>query len=189
MMITKKSCLRVFAASLRVISAMTGNPPSAQFVKSQEFSNVRALQIFERKVLLSILNSRKIFERDLLSSDSIAKFATQKPWLFWDWAAQNFLISLSLLFFSDQSEVKHTGSFQEEAQSWTRLTLFLKISWLLPDVLRKLRWIPIGVRAIIQKSNISLIVPIILKVQDWNFASNLWLLFTTGRSRIISYKV
>ena len=34
-------------------------------------------QIFERKVLLSALNSRTIFERDLLSSDSVAKSATQ----------------------------------------------------------------------------------------------------------------
>ena len=28
------------------------------------------------------MNSRKIFERDLLSSDSVAKSATQKPWVF-----------------------------------------------------------------------------------------------------------
>ena len=28
------------------------------------------------------INSRKIFEHDLLSSDSIAKSATQKPWVF-----------------------------------------------------------------------------------------------------------
>ena len=32
-----------------------------------------------------VLNSRKIFERGLLSSDSIAKSATQKPWVFSDW--------------------------------------------------------------------------------------------------------
>ena len=38
---------------------------------------MRALQIFERKVLLSILNSGKIFEGDLLSSDSVAKSATR----------------------------------------------------------------------------------------------------------------
>ena len=56
-----------------------------QFAKSQEFSNVWVLQIFERKVLLSTLNSRKIFERDILSSDSVAKSATQKPWVFRDW--------------------------------------------------------------------------------------------------------
>ena len=43
-----------------------------QFAKSQEFSNVGALQIFERKVLLSALSSRTIFEGDLLSSDSVA---------------------------------------------------------------------------------------------------------------------
>ena len=36
-----------------------------QFAKSQEVSNVRALQIFEHKVLFSVLNSRIIFERDL----------------------------------------------------------------------------------------------------------------------------
>ena len=28
------------------------------------------------------INSGKIFERDLLSSDSVAKSATQKPWVF-----------------------------------------------------------------------------------------------------------
>ena len=50
-----------------------------QFAKSQEFLNVRTLQIFERKVFLTVLNSRKIFERDILSSDSVAKCATQKP--------------------------------------------------------------------------------------------------------------
>ena len=38
---------------------------------------MRVLEIFECKVLLSILNSRKIFECDLLLSDSVAKFATQ----------------------------------------------------------------------------------------------------------------
>ena len=54
---------------------------SLQVVTTQEVSNVRALQIFERKVLLSILNSRKRFERDLLSSDSVAKSATRKPCL------------------------------------------------------------------------------------------------------------
>ena len=31
------------------------------------------------------INSGKIFERDLLSSDSVAKSATQKLWVFWDW--------------------------------------------------------------------------------------------------------
>ena len=31
------------------------------------------------------MNCRKIFERDLLSSDSVAKSATQKPWVVWDW--------------------------------------------------------------------------------------------------------
>ena len=51
---------------------------SLQFATSQEVSNVRALQILERKVLLSILNSRKLFERDFLLSDSVAKSATRK---------------------------------------------------------------------------------------------------------------
>ena len=37
-----------------------------QFAKSQQFSNVRVLQIFERKVLLSVLNSRTILERDFV---------------------------------------------------------------------------------------------------------------------------
>ena len=44
----------------------------------QEFSNVWASQIFECKVLLSILNSRKIFEGNILSSDSVAESVTQK---------------------------------------------------------------------------------------------------------------
>ena len=30
------------------------------------------------------INSGKIFERDLLSSDSVAQSATQKPWVFFD---------------------------------------------------------------------------------------------------------
>ena len=34
----------------------------------------------ERKVFLSILNNRTIFERGLLSSDSVAKSATQNLW-------------------------------------------------------------------------------------------------------------
>ena len=53
-----------------------------QLAKSQEFSNVRAIQVFERKILFSVLNSGTIFERDLRSSDSVAKFATQKTWVF-----------------------------------------------------------------------------------------------------------
>ena len=44
-----------------------------QFAKSQEFFNVGAVQIFEHNVLLFVLNSRKIFERDLLSSDSVSQ--------------------------------------------------------------------------------------------------------------------
>ena len=31
------------------------------------------------------INSGKSFERDLLSSDSVVKSATQNPWVFWDW--------------------------------------------------------------------------------------------------------
>ena len=53
------------------------NNPSSQFAKSQEFSNVGALHIFEHKVLLSVLNSGTIFERNLLSPDSVTKSATQ----------------------------------------------------------------------------------------------------------------
>ena len=55
-----------------------------QFAKSQKFSNVWVLQIFERKVLLSKLNSTTIFVRDILSSDGVAKSATQMPWVFCD---------------------------------------------------------------------------------------------------------
>ena len=58
--------------------------PPIQFAKFQEFSNMRALRIFERKVLFSVLSSRTIFERDLCSSDSVTKFATQKSWVFLD---------------------------------------------------------------------------------------------------------
>ena len=41
------------------------------------------------------INSGKIFERDLLSSDSVAKSATQKPWVFWEYCS----INSSLLLF------------------------------------------------------------------------------------------
>ena len=40
-----------------------------QFAKSQEFPDVWALEIFERKVLLTILNSKNIFECDILSPE------------------------------------------------------------------------------------------------------------------------
>ena len=35
-------------------------------------------RIFERKVLLTVLNSRKIFKRDIFSSECVAKSAPQK---------------------------------------------------------------------------------------------------------------
>ena len=54
------------------------NNPWSQFAKSEEFSNMGALHIFERKALLSVLNSRTIFERNLLSLDSVTKSVTQK---------------------------------------------------------------------------------------------------------------
>ena len=54
-----------------------------QFAKCQEFWNVCALQIFERKVLLSELSSGTVFESDRLSSGSVAKPA----WVFWDWGS------------------------------------------------------------------------------------------------------
>ena len=56
---------------------MTPQDITFQFAKSHEFSNVRVFQIFEHNVLFSVLNSSTIFERDFLSSDSVAKFATQ----------------------------------------------------------------------------------------------------------------
>ena len=37
---------------------------------------------FRTQGSFSHINSGKIFERDLLSSDSVAKSATQKPWVF-----------------------------------------------------------------------------------------------------------
>ena len=51
-----------------------------RFAKSQEFSNVRALQIFQCKVLLSISNSRKTFERDLPSPDSAQNLQNENLW-------------------------------------------------------------------------------------------------------------
>ena len=63
----------------------------------KKFSNLRALQIFEHKVPLSILN-RKIFERDLLSSDNIIKSATPKPWGFLDCFIET--LSFTVLAFS-----------------------------------------------------------------------------------------
>ena len=45
-------------------------------------SNVRALQNFRTQGSFIHINSGKIFERDLVSSDSVAKSATQKPWVF-----------------------------------------------------------------------------------------------------------
>ena len=35
------------------------------------------------------VNSGKIFERDLVSSDSVAKSAMQKPWVFSDWIIES----------------------------------------------------------------------------------------------------
>ena len=46
--------------------------------KIPRFSNAQALQIFEGKVLLCILNSRKTFKCNYLSSDSFATSAKQK---------------------------------------------------------------------------------------------------------------
>ena len=39
---------------------------------------------FRRQGSFIHINSRKIFERDLLSSDTVAKSAMQKPWVFLD---------------------------------------------------------------------------------------------------------
>ena len=56
------------------------------------------------------MNSRKIFERDLLSSDSVAKFATQKPWVFWDWLLRWVSCDLNCfftLFYADVFKVSY----------------------------------------------------------------------------------
>ena len=37
--ITKKNCLRIFAASIRVISAMTGNPPYCANLKAIRYES------------------------------------------------------------------------------------------------------------------------------------------------------
>ena len=55
------------------------NDRCTQFAKLREFSNVWASHIFERKVLLSVLNWQKNFEHDLLSSDSVTKSAVHIP--------------------------------------------------------------------------------------------------------------
>ena len=53
----------------------------------------------------------------------------------------------------------------------------------------KLRQSLIDVQTIIEKSDISLIGPIILNVPEWNFAGNLWLLSTIGEASIIYHNV
>ena len=58
------------------------NNPWSQFGNSEEFSNIGALHIFERKVLLSVLNSRTIFECNLLSPDLCHKICDTKACVF-----------------------------------------------------------------------------------------------------------
>ena len=74
-----------FAVSQHSVLKAFRKTESLQVAKSQEFSNEWAIQIFERNVPLSVLNTGTIFERDLLSSGSVAKSTTQKPWVFWEW--------------------------------------------------------------------------------------------------------
>ena len=54
------------------------------------------------------INSGKIFERDLLSSDSVAKSATQKPLVFWGCIETKSYISSSL----DTQAAKNYQSYQ-----------------------------------------------------------------------------
>ena len=54
---------------------------------------------------------------------------------------------------------------------------------------KALRRILIDVQAIIEKSDISLIGSATLYVPEWNFARNLWLSGTVGRSPIISHNI
>ena len=65
-------------------SAEIKEADKAQF-SSQNPKNVSFLQIFERKVLLSISNGRKIFQCNIISSNIVAKSATQKRWVFLWW--------------------------------------------------------------------------------------------------------
>ena len=44
------------------------------------------------------INSGKIFERDLVSSDSVAKSATQRSWVFWDYCRRLFYFNVSFWF-------------------------------------------------------------------------------------------
>ena len=66
------------------------NPKKLRTFELSRLSNVRALQTFERSSPPDFrtqgsfihINSGQIFERDLVSSDSVAKSATQKRWVF-----------------------------------------------------------------------------------------------------------
>ena len=62
----------LFVTSFRLNAHRSG--PTSQGL--EEYSNVRSFQIFGCTVLLLASNSPTIFERDILSSGSVAKRAT-----------------------------------------------------------------------------------------------------------------
>ena len=96
-----------------------------QFAKSQEFSKGWALPILERKILLSVLNSWKILECDLLSPDSVAKSATQKPSVFWDWYE---VFTNGLLFWTPQKSGYNFWSKQAPLKQ-DKLKVHICLSW------------------------------------------------------------
>ena len=73
-----------------------------QFAKCQEFANVQAPEVFERKILLSVSNSEKIFKTDILSSDSVSNSATYSAfgflWLYYFLLLNVLLKSIFWLF-------------------------------------------------------------------------------------------
>ena len=58
-----------------------------KFSNARFFIHIKQYKTFRTQGFLSILNSIKLFERDLLLSDSVAKSATRKSCVFWDWFA------------------------------------------------------------------------------------------------------
>ena len=90
------------------------------------------------------INSRKIFERDLLSSDSVAKSATQKPWVFRDWKeAASFFESLpwccatiTLLFISIYTNLYWVTNWCIMAVSNFELLLLIRNSTYAAQILR-----------------------------------------------------
>ena len=67
-----------------------------------------------------MLNGRKIFERHLLSSDSVAKSATQKPWVFWDCIAYIIIWVTSSAFPCTELSLSRPYEIPWLFSSWVR---------------------------------------------------------------------